>query len=774
VDTHARLEVPRADPEPAPNIEIDDARWPAWAVPALLACLVTSVAGYVTWLAFGPHRAANMRDAWLSEWTLVVSCALAWLRGLRDRHSRPWLLLAVGMSLWTLADGVFSFGVQNLNPTPNISPADVGYLAFYPCVYVALLLLLRQHVLNFHMSGVLDGVLIALGLGAFGSLTIAPASHLGGGWLPTVVNTSYPTGDVLLLVVTFGLLTLLGADAGGAWWCLLAGCALFAVSDTSYLVQGDNYHPGTMLDAGWPAAMALFAIAGWLPARMRQVDFQGAALLAVPWTVALTSIGFLVAASRVHVPIAGVVLAGGALLAVLVRTALSFREVAQLAETRRQAHTDELTGLANRRRLNQQLDLLVANPGCDQFAVLLIDLDRFKEVNDALGHGIGDELLCELGDRLVSHLREVDLVARLGGDEYAILLTAGANEDDARAAAARTLETIRASVVLAGSTLHVDASIGIALYPQHGSTHAELLRCADVAMYRAKRERSGTAVYSLESDAHSRDRLRTVEELRVAIEAHQLVCHYQPKLDMRTGRVVGAEALIRWQHPMRGVLPPSEFLHLAEQNGLMSAVLIEVLDQALPDCREWRAQGHDVRVAVNLSVSNLLDTALHTTIHDRLRAHGLSPRALVLEITEDVLMTDPNGARLVLEQLRALGINLSLDDYGTGYNSLAYLQALPIDELKVDRSFVTGIATNPKSRAIVEATVALGRSLGLDLVAEGIETEADWLELEILGVDMAQGYWLSRPQPAENFVRWLAAHRLSGLPTVSTTQLPIA
>jgi EAL domain-containing protein (putative c-di-GMP-specific phosphodiesterase class I) len=293
-------------------------------------------------------------------------------------------------------------------------------------------------------------------------------------------------------------------------------------------------------------------------------------------------------------------------------------------------------------------------------------------------------------------------------------------------------------------------------------------------MYRAKRERSGTAVYSLESDAHSRDRLRTVEELRVAIEAHQLVCHYQPKLDMRTGRVVGAEALIRWQHPMRGVLPPSEFLHLAEQNGLMSAVLIEVLDQALPDCREWRAHGHDVRVAVNLSVSNLLDTALHTTIHDRLRAHGLSPRALVLEITEDVLMTDPNGARLVLEQLRALGINLSLDDYGTGYNSLAYLQALPIDELKVDRSFVTGIGTNPKSRAIVEATVALGRSLGLDLVAEGIETESDWHELEILGVDMAQGYWLSRPQPAENFVRWLAAHRFSGLPTVSTTQLPIA
>jgi diguanylate cyclase (GGDEF)-like protein len=678
------------------------------------------------------------------------------------------------MSVWTLGDGIFSFWVQYLNPEPDVTIADAFYLAFYPFMYVGLVLLLRQHISRFHGSATFDGLPIVLGIGAFGSLTIEAAHQANDGLFDQAVNIAYPVGDMLLLIVSVGLLALLGRRAGWAGLNLVVGCALFTAADTIFLFEGNSYQPGTLLDAGWPAAMTLFALAGWQADHAGRVRFEGTGLLAVPVVVSVSSIAYLVASARTKLPFAGILLAAGALLAVVVRTILSFREVSQLAETRRQANTDDLTGLANRRRLYRQLDRLESDPACERFAILLIDLDNFKEVNDALGHSVGDELLCEFAALVAADLGDVDLAARLGGDEFALVLP-DSDQRTAVAAADKILEHLRRPFVLSDLPLHVDASVGVALYPQHGTSHAELLRHADVAMYRAKRTRAGCVVYSTHWDIDHRGRLVIIEELRAAIVAHQLTCFYQPMIDLATSAVIAAEALVRWRHPTRGLLGPAEFLPLAEDIGLMPDILREVLDQALSECTRWRGDGHDMRVAVNLSATNLLDGSLVGTVRDALRRHGLAPGALQLEITEDVLVADPIGAHDILGELRALGVTLSLDDYGTGYNSMACLQTLPLHELKLDNSFVTGIEGSTTGRAIVKATVTLARSLGLSLVAEGIESEADRAQLAELGVRIGQGYWICRPQPPADFTRWLDAGRVPmSAPAVALDPAPTA
>jgi diguanylate cyclase (GGDEF)-like protein len=431
-------------------------------------------------------------------------------------------------------------------------------------------------------------------------------------------------------------------------------------------------------------------------------------------------------------------------------------EVQALADTRRQAHTDDLTGLANRRGLYEHLDLVMSGPSAGTgFAFLLLDLDRFKEVNDALGHTAGDLLLDQVGARLRT-LPGTDLIARLGGDEFALILAPGSGERPALAAAHHVLESFGPPFDLSDVSIHANVSIGIALYPDHGTSRSELMRCADVAMYRAKRERRGFAVYDRGSDANHKSRLVTIEQLREAIGNGQLVCHFQPQLAIGSGRVVGAEALVRWQHPSRGLLPPAEFVGLAEQTGLISLLSRAVLDLALAECRKWHDAGHRITVAVNLAVSDLLDTTLPGTIAALLGAHGLEPRSLMLEITENAIMADPERVGSVVTQLEAFGVGFSVDDYGTGYSSLSYLRDLPVRELKLDGSFVMGIAENPSDQAIVGATVSLARSLGLRLVAEGVETRSAWDHVRHLGVEVAQGSAISKPQCSAHFAAWLA------------------
>jgi diguanylate cyclase len=428
-------------------------------------------------------------------------------------------------------------------------------------------------------------------------------------------------------------------------------------------------------------------------------------------------------------------------------------------ELTRQAFTDQLTGLPNRALLHdrtQQAIRLAARQGLTA-ALLLLDLNRFKEVNDTLGHHHGDLLLQQVAERLHGTLRDSDTVARLGGDEFAVLLPQITSLHEASAVADKLTATIEAPFTVGGLTLDVDASIGVAVYPEHATDANELLQRADVAMYAAKAIHAGYTVYDPALDQHNPRRLGLLGQLRRALVAGELVVHYQPKADIRSLRILGVEALVRWQHPEHGLLGPGEFVPLAETTGLIRPLTYHVLHAALRQCRAWLDAGRQLSVAVNLSTRCLLDLTLPDQVIGLLEDTAIAPGCLVLEITESAIMTDPTRALEILNRLHTLGVQLAIDDFGTGYSSMAYLKSLPVHELKVDRSFVRHLRDNQNDAVIVRSTVDLGHNLGLRVVAEGVEDEATLKELATLGCDSMQGYYLARPMPAAELAAWLAA-----------------
>jgi diguanylate cyclase (GGDEF)-like protein len=385
---------------------------------------------------------------------------------------------------------------------------------------------------------------------------------------------------------------------------------------------------------------------------------------------------------------------------------------------------------------------------------MVLDLDRFKDINDTLGHDAGDVLLQEVARRLATTLRASDTVARLGGDEFAVLLP-GVDAPTASAAASRLLDVVKQPFLHRDHMIDVGASVGIALHPQHGNDAATLLRRADVAMYVAKRGNHGVMIYSTDQDQHGVDRLALVSDLRRGIGRNELVLYFQPKIDLKGGRVAGAEALVRWLHPRRGLTPPDQFIPLAEQTGLIEPLSRWVVEEALRQCRAWQDAGIDLPVSVNLSMRNLHDPHLPALLSELLAASQIGPEYLQLELTESAIMADPIRARGVLGELRALGLQVAVDDFGTGHASLAYLKQLPLDALKIDKSFVKDLAVNASDRAIVRSTIELGHELGLVVIAEGVENLASWDVLASLGCDFAQGYYLSRPLPTIEFQSWL-------------------
>jgi diguanylate cyclase (GGDEF)-like protein len=400
--------------------------------------------------------------------------------------------------------------------------------------------------------------------------------------------------------------------------------------------------------------------------------------------------------------------------------------------------------------------VLAARREPGQVALMILDLDRFKEVNDTLGHHNGDLLLREVGERVRSALRATDTLARLGGDEFGVLLPKVADSAAALAIAEKVRRVLREPFTLEAISLDLDASVGIALYPEHGTDVETLLQRADVALYLAKENRGSSTLYSAERDEYSPARLALVAELRRALDEHELVLYYQPKARLADGAIAGVEALVRWNHPRRGLLAPAEFIPVAEHTGLIKEVTLYVLRQALQQLRLWEAEGLELTVAVNLSARDLLDFDLPQVIGKLLADNGVPATGLELEITETVLLSDPMRARAILSRLSAMGVKLAIDDFGTGYSSLAYLKRLPVSEIKIDRSFVTNMNTDRSDAAIVRSTIDLGRNLGLTVVAEGVETEADWAQLKALNCTFAQGYHLSRPIPAGEIAGWVA------------------
>ena len=424
-------------------------------------------------------------------------------------------------------------------------------------------------------------------------------------------------------------------------------------------------------------------------------------------------------------------------------------------ELTRQALSDSLTSLPNRVLLRQRLEQAIAS--ADDVALLVMDLDRFKEVNDTLGHPCGDALLQELSVRLKGALRSSDTVARLGGDEFAILLP-GAGQSEATVIAATLQKLVARPFELDGRMVTIGASIGIASRPEHGTDADTLLRYADVAMYVAKRSGQSVSVYTADQDQHTPDRLALISELSDAIEHGELTLAFQPLIDCQQDyTVAGVEALVRWAHPRHGLMPPDQFVPLAEQTGLIRAMSRWVLESALRQHHQWRGQGLDVPVSVNLSMRDVHDPSLPETVAGLLDEFEIRPGGLRVEITESSLMLDPVRALETLTSLRGMGVHVSIDDFGTGYSSLAYLKQLPVDELKIDRSFVRDLATDESDLAIVRSTIELAHNLGLSVVAEGVEDEPTLELLRGFGCDKAQGYLFSRALGAAELTSWLRA-----------------
>jgi diguanylate cyclase (GGDEF)-like protein len=557
-----------------------------------------------------------------------------------------------------------------------------------------------------------------------------------------------------LLVAGTVLLSLTGAgfghgdpiSAGNVLPILASGAAFFIVN--------------TSLTATALALAQGVPLRGYLaPDLVFQLSTEGVLLVLAPVVVLVSQTSLLL-----------VVMIAAPMLAVYKATKVSLENVslvrrledslAELGElntlNEHQALHDSLTGLPNRMLFLDRVEQAIrtAKREKTRLALLLLDLDRFKEINDTLGHHHGDVLLEQISRRLSTTLRESDTIARWGGDEFSLLICNLADQAAASRVAERVREALVAPFVVEELMLAVEASIGVALYPDHGRSADALIQRADLAMYAAKAGTQGLEVYAARYDRHSHRRLSLLAELREAIEREQLVLHYQPKIELDTGRVIGLEALLRWQHPTRQLIPPDEFIPFAEHTGLIRSLTLFVLDAALRQLQRLRERGQDLTIAVNLSARNVVDPQLPQDVCGLLAKWDVPADRLEVEITESALMGEPLRAMDVLSQLSNMGIAISLDDFGTGYSSLASLKRLPVNEIKIDRSFVMNMAAEESDAVIVRSTIDLAHNLGLRVVAEGVETEEIYGLLAGLNCDVVQGYYLSRPIPAAEIPSW--------------------
>ncbi len=685
---------------------------------------------------------------------LLVAAAtpVAMLLGVRRyRPAEPaaWRLMAAGLACWVAGGALMSLAHWT-SWSPAIAP-DLIRLALYPLVTAGILLLIRSRDGARRLETVLDTAIVTTA-----TLMITVVFVVGPAWATGTgperpLDAAFPLANVLI----FGALVRLAFARGpGRLSSIAIAAALGAMLFYQAAAEVVPALPpvasrADALPVEWLIALVLTGAAALHPSmrglsapapqrtertHSRQIAIPGLALAAGP---AVIAVQFL----------AGVPYSAGvvAVFYVPLLTMVYLRMLALVRRVNDQAITDPLTGLPNRRALHRASRDRLSDPAEPQ-AFLMLDLDRFKDVNDSLGHQAGDELLVQVAERLRSRLRSDDLLVRLGGDEFAVLLE-GAGAAEAEALAATLGAALDEPFDLGELSVHTAASIGISLYPDHGGDLSTLMRKADVAMYRAKSS-GGFRVHQDGDDSAAR--LRLSEEFRTALAEDQLLLHFQPKIDLATGHVRGVEALVRWQHPLRGLLLPISFLPVVESCGLMGPMTRTVLEKAMDQASLWHAAGHELTVAVNISGSSLVDADLPAEVAAVLAARGLPASALQIEITEDVLMMDRIRARAALTALRETGVTIAVDDFGTGYSSLAYLRDLPIDELKLDRTFVSPMTGDALAAALVSSTIDLAHSLGLRMVAEGVEDASAYDELARLGCDQAQGFFMSRPQPAED------------------------
>jgi diguanylate cyclase (GGDEF)-like protein len=706
-------------------------------------------------------------DQWplFNDWSVagfeVVASAMCLARGLTRRSGRAVALtLGFGLLMWSLGDLVLAVESQGGVTPPTPSLADVFYLGFFPLTYVAFVIFMRGEVRKLATPSWLDGAVAGAGAAAVcAAFAFHSILHLvGGSSVAAVTNLAYPVADLLLLALVVGSSTLMSGRRKAPWILMGGGIAINVVGDTANLFTSSTGHQGFILNAfAWAVSILFLSMSVWLrPRPSNPLTLQKPATFVIPGLSTVCALVILYAGNLHAISRVALDLATATLLLVGVRLVLSVRGMRALSQERRhQSVTDDLTGLGNRRCLSTMLDAFFADYDATAaqprlLAFLFVDLNHFREINDTFGHPAGDQLLQQLGPRLSACLRESDLLIRLGGDEFVVvLLDAGA--DYATGVAQRLTGELAKPFVLDMMRASISASIGIALAPTDATDGAGLLRCADIAMFRAKLSDAPFAIYQPDLDNYG-NRVLLLEELRTAIEEHQLFLHYQPQLDLRTGEIVAVESLLRWAHPQRGIVPPDEFLPFAEDAGLMGPITTLVLNDALTQCAAWRGAGNPLSVSVNISATNLLDAQFTHLVRDLLQSHRVPAEDLVLEITETSVISEFDLSQRVIQELRDLGITVSIDDFGAGFTSLAHLSSLAVKELKLDITFIRKLTAkdNEHDLDLVRATIDLGHALGLRIVAEGIE-DHDTLELlSDLGCDLGQGYFISRPKPANH------------------------
>jgi diguanylate cyclase (GGDEF)-like protein len=699
-----------------------------------------------------PQLAQTVLTISLAAFFLLLTTRLVLATRAQPERRSALVLLTAAVVLFAAGSSVLN-GSGNPDLTQFPTPGEWLFLASYLAM-AGYLLLDTSRRASAASATWLETAVICGGtacLAGAGVLAVA-ARHVGGGGLPLLLALLYPLIDIVLglLVVAQIALRTRGpiVRSGG----LLAGFGLLAVADSGFLL-----HLST----------------GTYDYSILSVDLWGAAFVLIVGNACRvrTEADLVIAKTRGHSPL--VVAAGMAAAVVLAfepegtirtyllvpalatlaaagaRLVLAVRSANRAADAIVLARSDDLTSLPNRRAVIARLDSDLATIA--PVGLMILDLNGFKDINDTLGHGAGDAVLCEIAERMRARLPSDIMIARLGGDEFAVIAQTE-NEIELMEIAQEILIALRSQLVVDGIALSTDASIGITTRQAHDVQSTELLRRADVAMYEAKEQRAGVVVYDPDTDDFSRERLRLGDELRRAIAERQLVLWYQPQIDATTRSVCGLEALVRWKHPMYGLMSPAEFLPAARRAGLMQAMSEEIGRIAVANLVQWRTLGVNVRVAINCAPPELMSEIFIPRLSDMLADAGLSAASVVIEVTEDSFLAEPERARTVLLDVRARGFQISIDDYGTGFSSLSYLRDLPIQELKIDRSFVAAMHSDERSRMIVASTFQMAHALGLRTVAEGVEDAATCADLVALGVDVLQGYHLARPVPPEQVV----------------------
>jgi diguanylate cyclase (GGDEF)-like protein len=723
---------------------------------------------------------ANLHATGLPDWAprfplyicvnaSAVVAIIAGIRRWRPDPALPWWLMAVGQAVYTAGDFLFYWAryISHVNQFPGL--ADVFYLGRIPFMVAALALIIRRRS-GRDRAAVIDCLIVGVAAGVLSWVFLMEPYTKGSlGLAARVASFAYPVTDLMLVALAVRLLAGVGRR-GASFYLLTGGLILLAVTDSLYgwlNLHGVAYGSGSLVEGGWLLYYVTVGACGLHPSmrglaapiprervghsRIRLAVLGGAALACPVLLITESALGQRIQAS----PIALGSIAAFVLVLLRLADVMHHQQAAE-AQVRHQAFHDALTGLANRSlfydRLEHAIDLSRREPR--GLAVLLIDLDQFKPINDSLGHAAGDELLVAVAQRIRGCLRANDTAARLGGDEFVVLAEGVTTVDDAREVAERVIGVLAEPFPLAGAKMSVGASVGVAFAPTGAGSADELLNNADAAMYAAKRAAAGTyRVFELSMLAamSSVDHIGLDAEIRRAVLCGEFIVHYQPISSVETGAIACVEALVRWQHPTRGLLPPSEFIPAADASGAIVDIGTFVLREACRQVKAWHDTwpGEPLRLNVNLSARELAEADLVARVAQILEETGLESRFLTLELTESVLMVDPVQATAKLRTLKTLGVGLAVDDFGTGFSSLSHLRRFPVDTLKIDKSFVDGVAVDADGFDFIQAIVRLARTLHLTTVAEGVEEPDQLRGLRRAGCDLMQGYLLTRPLPAD-------------------------